>query len=43
MLTRATHKDGTKVYVELAFGIVRNKQEILGALATARKPSKSQP
>jgi adenylylsulfate kinase len=41
MLTRAMHKDGGKLYVELAFGIVSDKQHaILGALATARKSSK---
>lgn len=41
MLTRATHKDGTKLYVELAFGIVSDQQRgVLGALATARKASK---
>lgn len=38
MLTRATHKDGGKLYVELAFGIVSDKRHgVLGALATARK------
>ena len=43
MLTRATHKDGSKVYVEVAFGIVSDKQQgVLGALATARKSSKPQ-
>jgi PAS domain S-box-containing protein len=41
MLTRATHKDGSKVYVEFGFAIVRDKQRgVLGALATARKSSK---
>lgn len=41
MLTRATHKDGSKLYVELAFGIVRDEQHgVLGALATARQASK---
>ena len=41
MLTRATHKDGSKLYVELAFGIVSDKRQgVLGALATARKASK---
>jgi PAS domain S-box-containing protein len=41
MLTRATHKDGGKLYVEIAFAIVRGElREILGALATARKPLK---
>jgi adenylylsulfate kinase len=42
MLTRATHKDGSKLYVELAFGIVSDKRHgVLGALATARKASKA--
>jgi PAS domain S-box-containing protein len=41
MLTRATHKDGSKLYVELAFAIVSDKRHgVLGALATARTPSK---
>ena len=41
MLTRATHQDGSKLYVEVAFGIVCDKQQgVLGALATARKSSK---
>jgi PAS domain S-box-containing protein len=41
MLTRATHKDGGKLYVEVAFAIVSDeRREILGALATARKPSR---
>jgi PAS domain S-box-containing protein len=41
MLTRATHRDGGKLYVEIAFAIVRGElREILGALATARKPLK---
>jgi PAS domain S-box-containing protein len=41
MLTRATHKDGGKVYVEVAFGIVSDQgHAVLGALATARKSSK---
>lgn len=43
MLTRATHKDGSKLYVELAFGIVCDaRQGVLGALATGRKSSKPQ-
>ena len=37
MLTRATHKDGSKLYVELAFGIVGDEHGALGALATARR------
>jgi PAS domain S-box-containing protein len=40
MLTRATHKDGSKLYVELAFGIVSDERGVLGALATARKSLK---
>jgi adenylylsulfate kinase len=41
LLTRATHKDGGKLYVELAFGIVSDpRRGVLGALATARKSSK---
>jgi len=42
MLTRARHKDGSKLYVELAFGIVTDPvRGVLGALATGRKSSKS--
>lgn len=40
MLTRATHKDGSKLYVEIAFGIVSDTHGVLGALATARKSLK---
>ena len=41
MLTRAVHKDGGRLYVELAFGIVRDPvRGVLGALATGRKSSK---
>lgn len=41
MLTRATHKDGGKRYVELAFGIVRDAASgVLGAVATGRLSSK---
>ena len=41
MLTRATHKDGGKLYVELAFGIVTGAgHQVLGALATARASEK---
>ncbi|MPZ43848.1 MAG: PAS domain S-box protein [Betaproteobacteria bacterium] len=40
MLTRATHKDGSKLYAEFAFGIVTDGQCVLGALATARPASK---
>jgi PAS domain S-box-containing protein len=43
MLTRATHKDGSKVYVEVAFGIVSDQEhQVLGALATARQGAKPQ-
>ena len=42
MLTRATHKDGNKLYVELAFAIVNDPLDgVLGALATARKSPKA--
>lgn len=42
MLTRAIHKDGSKLYVELAFGIVSDPMRgVLGALATARRSSKA--
>ena len=42
MLTRATHKDGSKLYVELAFGIVNDPvRGVLGALATARRSPKA--
>ena len=41
MLTRATHKDGSKLYVELAFGIVTDPvRGVLGALASGRKSAK---
>jgi PAS domain S-box-containing protein len=41
MLTRAVHKDGRKVYVELAFNIVRGASgDILGAVATGRIASR---
>ncbi len=37
MTTRATHKDGSKVYVDMSFGLVRGADgRILGALAIAR-------
>jgi len=41
MLTRATHKDGSQLYVEIAFGIVSDTHGVLGALATARKSLKA--
>lgn len=40
MLTRATHKDGSKLYAEFAFGIVKEGSRVLGALATARPAAK---
>jgi PAS domain S-box-containing protein len=40
MLTRATHKDGSKLYAEFAFGIVKAGERVLGALATARPASR---
>ena len=41
MTTRATHKDGSKLYVELAFAIVSGAPHgVLGALATARHSQK---
>jgi len=43
MRTRATHKDGSKVYVDLAFAVVSDEARgVLGALATGRA-SPSQP
>jgi PAS domain S-box-containing protein len=43
MLTRATHKDGSKLYVDVAFAIVLDERHgVLGALATARKTAKPQ-
>jgi len=41
IVTRATHKDGSKLYVELAFGLLRDEQQgVLGAIATGRVASK---
>ena len=41
MRTRATHKNGGKLYVELAFGVVTAPEgQALGALATARPSEK---
>jgi PAS domain S-box-containing protein len=40
MLTRATHKDGSKLYVEFAFAIVTDGERVLGAAATARPSAK---
>jgi len=42
MLTRAAHKDGSKLYVEFAFAIVTANGRVLGALGTARPASKPQ-
>lgn len=37
MATRAVHKHGSKLYVELAFGIVKDgPQGVMGALATVK-------
>jgi PAS domain S-box-containing protein len=37
LATRSRHKDGRKIYVELAFGIIKSDSEqVLGALALAR-------
>jgi adenylylsulfate kinase len=40
MATRATHKDGSKVYLEVSFGIVSGTQGALGAIAIARVASR---
>jgi len=41
MLTRAAPKDGGKVYVELAFGVLTDPSGgVLGALATGRRAAK---
>jgi PAS domain S-box-containing protein len=43
MLTRAVHKDGGKLYLELAFDVVRDASgAIVGSIATARMASKPQ-
>jgi hypothetical protein len=35
--TRATHKDGHKLYVGLAFAAVKDREgKVIGAMATAR-------
>jgi PAS domain S-box-containing protein len=37
MKTRATHKAGHKLYVSLAFAVVKDREgEVIGAMATAR-------
>jgi PAS domain S-box-containing protein len=35
-LTRALHKSGRKLYVEMTFAIVKGEAEVLGSVATAR-------
>jgi len=41
IVTRATHQNGSKLYVELAFGLLRDEQQgVLGAIATGRAASK---
>jgi PAS domain S-box-containing protein len=41
IVTRATHRDGSKLYVELAFGLVRDpRQQVVGAIAMARSAAK---
>lgn len=42
MVTRAVHKQGGKLYVELSFGIVKGgPQGVMGALATAKDITQS--
>lgn len=37
LTTRSAHKDGTKLYVDLSFGLVKNSAGVvIGALATGR-------
>jgi PAS domain S-box-containing protein len=36
MTTRATHKSGGKIYVDLSFGLVKDGDAVLGAFAVAR-------
>jgi PAS domain S-box-containing protein len=36
MTTRATHKSGSKIYVDLSFGLVKDGDAVLGAFAVAR-------
>jgi len=37
MKTRATHKAGQKLYVSLAFSVVKDREgTVIGAMATAR-------
>jgi PAS domain S-box-containing protein len=44
MTTRATHKDGSKVYVDMSFGLVKDEAgNVTGALAIARKRPSQNP
>ena len=36
MTTRATHKSGSKMYVDLTFSLVKDGDAVLGAFAVAR-------
>ena len=36
LTTRATHKSGSKMYVDLSFGLVKDGELVLGAFAVAR-------
>jgi PAS domain S-box-containing protein len=36
MTTRATHKSGDKIYVDLSFGLIKDGDVVLGAFAVAR-------
>lgn len=37
LTTRSMHKDGSQIYIDMSFGMVRNEEgKILGALAVAR-------
>lgn len=36
LTTRATHKSGSKLYVDLSFGLVKQGETVLGAFAVAR-------
>jgi PAS domain S-box-containing protein len=43
MTTRATHKSGSKMYVDLSFGLVKDGELVLGAFAVARAAPAPQP
>jgi PAS domain S-box-containing protein len=44
MRTRAVHKDGGKVYLDMAFSLVKDeKGEVLGALASVTGPARPAP